>query len=804
MKKTPARQYAKGIGEAVADRTVNRQLVIDKKGNAVPFAFDKNKPGTFDEQIKAFADQNGHKIRRETWEEVAHRVALGSAMLHPEEATREHEYNALNHHMRQASVLMSGRHLQHGDESQVSRNMEVFTNCSTAATTFLSFYLLLNGSGVGRCYDDKMMAVDFAGKMPYVQVFIAPDHKDVLSGEISRDFTAVREWPGEEDGKVVYYSVPDSREGWAQAVEKLEVMTFEGSHHDTLLVLDFSDVRPRGTPIGGMQNRPASGPGPLMTAIDKIAALRGSGMAPWKAAMHADHYMAECVLVGGARRAARMATKDWRDPTTVEFVNIKKGGVLWSSNNSVTVDQEFWDHVRNARDGVHSHDPYVDDAQTHAYNVYKAIVTASYFDKTGEPGLINVDKLTWKDEETDTLFDDGEFAESDRMKLQGDSISLMRDLVTRWKTLKYKVITNPCGEIVLNLLGGYCVIADVVPFHSKPQPLVFFQASGKSVPVTDLAAWDDDAEDAFRAATRALVRTNLMNSLYGKEVKRTNRIGVGITGLHEYAWERFGFGWHDILDEQKSQPFWMMLSRFSNAVVDEAAKYSAKLGVKMPHTALTMKPAGTTSKLFGLTEGAHLPSMLEYMRWVQFRNDDPLIKEYERHGYPTRKLVQYEGTTIVGFPTAPTICTLGMGNKLVTAAEATPEEQYKYLLLLEKYWLHGYKVEIRGGDRCVEKHSFANQVSYTLKYDPKEVDFDHFQRTLLEGQSLVKCCSVMPQDDATAYEYQPEQPMTKHDFEVISAAIAAASKRKKHITEDIGIEHVDCGTGGCPIDFSEE
>jgi hypothetical protein len=39
-----------------------------------------------------------------------------------------------------------------------------------------------------------------------------------------------------------------------------------------------------------------------------------------------------------------------------------------------------------------------------------------------------------------------------------------------------------------------------------------------------------------------------------------------------------------------------------------------------------MKPAGTTSKLFGLTEGAHLPSMREYLRWVQFRNGDPLIE----------------------------------------------------------------------------------------------------------------------------------------------------------------------------------
>ena len=45
--------------------------------------------------------------------------------------------------------------------------------------------------------------------------------------------------------------------------------------------------------------------------------------------------------------------------------------------------------------------------------------------------------------------------------------------------------------------------------------------------------------------------------------------------------------------------------------------------------------------------------------------------------------------TIVGFPTAPAICQLGDGEWVVTAAEATPSEQYEFLRLLEKYWLTG-------------------------------------------------------------------------------------------------------------------
>lgn len=735
---TPARQYAPGQGEAVADRTINRKTPSGE---------------------------------RETWAQVAERVAAGSALLHPGDGVQKRlEFEAMNHHLRQGSLLMSGRHLQHGDSDQPKRNQEVFTNCSTAASTFLTFYLLLNGSGVGRSYDDTMIVADL-GNQPIVVPTISMGHKDALSGEINIMDTRTAEhiYLGH---KIHKFEVPDSREGWAKAFEQIEKMAFAGKFRDDVLILDFSHVRPRGSPIAGMQNRPASGPGPMISAIQKIAKLRDTYMAPWRKAMFADHYAAECVLVGGARRAARMATKTWRDKSVLDFIQLKRGGFLWSSNNSVTVDQEFWDGVRHVGNlPVQASDEELIAAglakpmQLHAYKVFEALCSAAYFDQTGEPGIINVDKLAWNEEGLDA-YDNGDFAESARYKLDPETFDLNKELVKRWKASAYKVITNPCGEIVLSALGGYCVIADFVPFHAQS---------------------DMDAESAVRTAVRALIRTNTMDALYGKEVKRTNRIGVGPTGLHEYAFARFGYGWKDLIDEEKSKDFWLMMARFSNAAVDEAQRYSAKLGVAMPHTITTIKPAGTTSKLFGLTEGAHLPSMREYLRWVQFRNDDPLIEDYRKQGYPVRELRTYSGTTIVGFPTQPTICTLGMGEKLVTAAEATPEEQYQYLRLLEKYWLHGNNA-----------HPHGNQVSYTLKYDPTKLSFEDFKRTLLEGQSSIKCCSVMPQTDTSAYEYQPEQPVTSQEFADIVAKIKGATK------EDIGFEHLDCGAGGCPVDFRDD
>jgi hypothetical protein len=198
-----------------------------------------------------------------------------------------------------------------------------------------------------------------------------------------------------------------------------------------------------------------------------------------------------------------------------------------------------------------------------------------------------------------------------------------------------------------------------------------------------------------------------------------------------------------------------------------------------------------------LTEGAHLPSMREFIRWVQFRNDDPLVAEYEEKGFPIKRLKQYEGTTVVGFPTKPAICELNGGAWVTTAAEATPEEQYQFLRLLEKYWLTGV-----AEDGVTPLAETGNQISYTLKYDPKKVSFERFLETLIEGQFSIRACSVMPQIDTTAYEYQPESPCTKAEFEKIAAAIKKDDDGL--VKEDIGLEHVDCSTGACPIDFGEK
>jgi len=438
------RDFYPGLGQAVAERTILRKK---------------------DE-------------RWETWGEVADRVALGNSLLCPNKDEQQSEYETLKNYISKAIVLTSGRHLQHGDVDQPNKNMEVYTNCATACSSFAMFYLLLNGSGVGRSYDDDLMLVNWDNSPTMICVLDErhPDF-DYSAHESARD--ARHKYGSGKD--VLWYEVEDTREGWAKALEVWENSTFEKIHKDKLLILDFSKIRAKGTPIKGMQNRPASGPVPLMNAFKKAFTLKGAGIDKWMQAIYIDHYFAECVLVGGARRAARMSTKYWKDKTVFDFITIKRPieytnksvdeivairrisvvppqGFLWSSNNSILVDNEFWDILAHPK-------KYEAELAAHAKKVYALSTAAAYGDGTGEPGFINVDKLHQSTEglagcEKKPMF------ESKKYKINEDTELYLKKLFKKASKKKWFSIVNPCGEIVLSLWGGFCVLCDLALYFA--------------------------------------------------------------------------------------------------------------------------------------------------------------------------------------------------------------------------------------------------------------------------------------------------------------------------------------------------
>ncbi|MBY0334295.1 MAG: recombinase [Acetobacteraceae bacterium] len=748
---------------------------------------------------------------------VADRVAAGNiGLLGAAAGDAAVEGARLRNAIASGALITSGRHLQHGDATQPGRGMEVFTNCATAITSFAKFYLLLNGSGVGRSYDDALMAVDWA-KAPEILLHLDAAHPDWprtpealqrVAGEFgllpcgaawdtaaearTHEFLAreLLPQPGAAPAGALHHRIADSREGWAKAIELIESLAHAGAR-GRCVVLDLSAIRPNGAPIAGMQGRPASGPLSLLRALiairrDVIGAARArdpaaEAMQPWEQALLVDHLLSVEVQVGGARRAARMATKSWRDPGVLRFIRAKSEGGLWTANNSVMVDREFWNRVRAGGD---------DRPSAHARAVFEEATRCAYIN--GEPGFINGDLL--EDHRTGLarakpVHADGRDLRSRRYAVD-HAAPLMAELSRRAAQSDFPATTNPCGEIVLHVTGGYCVIGDFAPLLACPVPLEDLAPGGADDETA--ALWDARVEDAVRLGVRFLMRANTMDSLYAEEVRRTNRMGIGPTGLHEWAWMRFGLGFRDLLDPVRSAPFWAMLERLSDAAKEEGEHYAAELGLAAPATVTTVKPAGTTSKLFGLTEGAHLPARRQYLRWVQFRGTrdavgrwaadaDPLLAEYEARGYPVRTLRSFPGMSIVGFPTLPLLQRLGADAALVTAPEASPEQHYHWLRLLERHWI--------GAEQ-------GNQVSYTLKVFTDRHDLEAFRAILLREQPGVRCCAVLPSrpESDLGYEYLPEEEVEAARFDAILGAIDAAERG-----EAVDMAQLACASGVCPI-----
>ena len=482
----------------------------------------------------------------------------------------------------------SGRHLQHGDKDQSSKLIDLHSNCATAMFSFMLFRLLLRGSGVGRDYSSACCRTDWS-LMPDVRLVLNEQHPDFRWEEFRGGLEPLREARHKYDSdseRVRWFEVGDSREGWAKIIEILETAAWQGKHADKLFIFDFSKVREAGAPIMGLQGRPASGPIPLMNAISQVASIKAAGYPMWLQALYIDHYIAAAVQFGGARRSARMSVKSWKDRDIVRFIDIKRGGFLWSSNNSVLVDREFWADASKPQ-------------HTHARRVFEAVVNASYFDGTGEPGFINVDLMNTNMDGMDQITSKNYINQKTFVDLHPRTLDMIDNVLMHVKRIKQPFIVNPCSEIVLSTLGGLCIIGDINLSRVEELP---------------------EAIDAVDLMAKFLVRVNLMKADYEAEVKRTNRIGVALTGIHEFAWTRFGLTFWDLIDyypavfdlasakppeDYKAHAFWQFINQLRASAEAGAEAISRVLGLVIPHTTTTIKPSGTISKVMSCTEVAH-------------------------------------------------------------------------------------------------------------------------------------------------------------------------------------------------------
>lgn len=142
--------------------------------------------------------------------------------------------------------------------------------------------------------------------------------------------------PAPYRGKV--HVVKDSREGWVEALERLLSQYFFSME---IVLFDYRQVRPHGTPIKGFGGV-ASGPEPLQTLLTKVGSILGKSVGQLITVTNIVDIMnliGCCVIAGNVRRTAEIA---FAPSTSNEFLNLKNYEVNperaeygWASNNSV-------------------------------------------------------------------------------------------------------------------------------------------------------------------------------------------------------------------------------------------------------------------------------------------------------------------------------------------------------------------------------------------------------------------------------------------------------------------------------------
>lgn len=309
----------------------------------------------------------------EQWLDTVTRVVDGNLALVDDKHHEKDEREKLIDLFYNFKALPAGRHLW---MSGVPGRQFLF-NCHHAGwdendvTAHFSFNFdqLMQGGGVGANYSNEFVK-RYEPVKHSVDVHIVcdpdhPDYYDLLSmGVLSSDYSY--EWGGAT-------RVPDSREGWSEALATLLGAFWNGVE---VLVLDVSLVRHKGAKIktfGGT----AAGPMPLAKLLTQTAKLLSNRVGQKISSLDAmliDHWIGECVVSGNVRRSARMSIKNWADPDIFDFINCKQNsGEHWSTNISIEIDDEFFKALK--REDVH------------ARAVYKAAMTGML--TNGEPGFYN-------------------------------------------------------------------------------------------------------------------------------------------------------------------------------------------------------------------------------------------------------------------------------------------------------------------------------------------------------------------------------------------------------------------------------
>lgn len=300
----------------------------------------------------------------ETWTDTIRRVVEGNISL--ARGVSEAESELLFHLFWTGQALPPGRGLWTGGVEGIPADARY--NCWYTTLRDLDDWCwtadrLMLGGGVGVGLGEINVLPVVSGTPARFAIHCKADHENL--SEVNP------EGPAFLNGSTPTYRVPDSREGWVTALRKVLTSAFEGRD----LVIDVSDVRPRGAPIktfGGI----ACGPGPLtnlLRATWKIVRGAASRQLQSVECLDITNHIGLCIKSGNVRRSALIVLGQATDQT---FRDAKKDldAVMshrHTSNNSIVF--RSWEQL----EGFDWHTLVRDNIDF------------------GEPGILNL-PLVWK------------------------------------------------------------------------------------------------------------------------------------------------------------------------------------------------------------------------------------------------------------------------------------------------------------------------------------------------------------------------------------------------------------------------
>ncbi|MCS7310854.1 MAG: hypothetical protein NZ741_11600, partial [Armatimonadetes bacterium] len=217
----------------------------------------------------------------EDWYDICARVVNGNCNLVDERFIEPGEPEKLFHLMVTLQLIPAGRHLW---ATGIHKYRQFVNNCFVADFTesfskhfTYTFLRLMEGGGVGANYSNRFIHSNPKHPQGYwipdtrvdLHFLCSDNHPDIdfpITPEEGEEFHKLRDllsrkYAHDYDGAGSngnYLRVEDSREGWAEALEKLLELHVSGQG-EAELVIDVGNVRPYGAELKGFGGK-ASGP----------------------------------------------------------------------------------------------------------------------------------------------------------------------------------------------------------------------------------------------------------------------------------------------------------------------------------------------------------------------------------------------------------------------------------------------------------------------------------------------------------------------------------------------------------------